>query len=66
MIDQNKVDILLGLVQRGRIDPESIKDPEYKEAVLAALVAGMVVAGDGGTGGAGCQDIVIIRNHQAT
>lgn len=37
MIDQSKVNILLGLVQRGRIAPEDIKDPEYKAAVLTAL-----------------------------
>lgn len=37
MIDQSRLDILLGLVQRGRIAPEDIKDPEYKAAVLAAL-----------------------------
>lgn len=37
MIDQSKLAILLGLVRRGRITPESIKDPDYKAAVLAAL-----------------------------
>ncbi len=37
MIDQAKVDILVGLVQRGRIVIEAIKDPEYRAAVEAAL-----------------------------
>lgn len=39
MVDQSKLDILLGLVQRGRIAPEDIKDQEYKAAVLAAMEA---------------------------
>lgn len=39
MIDQSKLDILLGLVQRGRISPEDIKNPEYKTAVLVATQA---------------------------
>lgn len=39
MIDQSKVDILVGLVKRGRIALDDIKDLEYKAAVQAVLEA---------------------------
>jgi hypothetical protein len=38
MIEQSKVDILVGLINRGRITLEDIKDLEYRAAVEAELV----------------------------
>lgn len=39
MIDKEKVAALVGLVQRGKITLEQIKDEEYRAAVAAALEA---------------------------
>lgn len=37
MLDQNKVNSLAGLVRRGKITLDQIKDEEYREAVRLIL-----------------------------
>jgi len=39
--DERKVQILLGLIRRGQITADDIKDAEYKAAVQAAMEAGV-------------------------